>query len=129
MALQGRLVTPKDLWWPLWYSHELWLPYKGFGGPTGGFGDPKGALVVAVVSPWGLVALQGGLVTPKEFWWPLWCPCEVWWPYRGFGVPTRELVALQGGLVTPKELWWSLWCPCEVWWPYKGVWWPYRGVW
>ena len=76
-----------------------------------------------------LVALQGGLVTPKELWWPLWCPCEVWWPYRGFGGPTGELVALQGGLVTPKELWWSLWCPCEVWWSYKGVWWPYRGSW
>ena len=42
----------------------------GSGGPTGGFGDPKGALVVAVVSP-------GGLVAPKELWWPqkeLWCP-------------------------------------------------------
>ena len=42
----------------------------GSGGPTGEFGDPKGALVATVVSPWGLVALQGGLVTPKE----LWCP-------------------------------------------------------
>ena len=76
-----------------------------------------------------LVALQGGLVTPKELWWPLWCPCEVWWLYREVGGPTRVLVALQGGLVTPKELWWSLWCPCEVWWSYKGVWWPYRGSW
>ena len=69
-----------------------------------------------------LVALQGGLVTPKELWWPLWCPCEVWWPYRGFGGPTGELVALQGGLVTPKELWWPLWCPHGVWWPYREVW-------
>ena len=58
VALQGGLVAPKELWWP------LWCPVR-FGGPTGGFGDPKGALVVAVVSPGGLVALQGGLVTPK----------------------------------------------------------------
>ena len=56
-----------------------------------------------------LVALKEGLVTPKELWWSLWCPCEVWWPYRGVWWPYRGV-------------WWSLWCPCEVWWPYKGVW-------
>ena len=78
--------------------------------------------MVAVVSPWGLVALQG-----------------VWWPYRGVGGPTGGfgdpkgalvatvvstwgLVALQGGLVTPKDLWWPLWCPRGVWWPYREVW-------
>ena len=91
VALQGGLVTPKELWWP------LWCPVR-FGGPTGGFGDPKGALVVAVVSPWGLVALQGS-------WWPQRSSgghCGV--PVR-FGGPTGGLVALQGS-----------------WWPYRGVW-------
>ena len=43
----------------------------GFGGPTGGFGGPTGSLVPIMVSLWGLVALQGDLVTLKVFWWPL----------------------------------------------------------
>ena len=58
VALQGGLVAPKELWWPLWCPHGVWWPYRGVGGPTGGFGGPKGALVATVV------------------------PCEVWWLYR-----------------------------------------------
>ena len=62
-----------------------------------------------------LVALQGGVVTPKELWWPLWCPHGVWWPYRGVGGPTEEFGDPKGALVATVV-------PCEVWWPYRGVW-------
>ena len=74
------LRCPYGVWWP--YS-GVWWPYRisgthsdvfigfdshdgvlmGFGGPTGGFGGPTGSLVPIVLSLWGLVALQGGLVT------------------------------------------------------------------
>ena len=94
----------------------------GFGGPTGGFGDPKGSLVATVVSPWGLVALQGGLVTPKELWWPLWCPHGVWWPYRGVGGPTEEFGDPKGALVTTVVSPWGLVALQGSWWPYRGVW-------
>ena len=108
VALQGVLVTPKESWWPLWCSHGVWWPYRGAGGPTGGFGGPKGALVATVVpcEVWWLyrevggptrvlVALQGGLVTPKDLWWPLWYSHELRLPYKGFGGPT-------GGFGDPK---------------------------
>ena len=34
-------------------------------------------LAATVVSLWDLVALEGGLVAPKNLWWPLWCPYRI----------------------------------------------------
>ena len=71
MALQG-------FWWPYRISGAHYGVLMGFGGPTGGFGDPKGFLVAIIMSLWGLVALQGGLVAIVVPLWGLVAPKELW---------------------------------------------------